>query len=130
MQGQSRQKPMAGRRGRTKRNSNSQHGDKATLHDVARLSRVSIATVSRVVNGHRQILPRTRRRVLHAIELLGYQPNVHARRLVTQSVETIGFLLSNRDFLNPFHAGVLTGVEHAAADLRHEILYASCTYAP
>ncbi len=67
---------------------------------------------------------------MHAIELLGYQPNVHARRLVTQSVETIGFVLSNRDFLNPFHAGVLTGVEHAAAAMRHEILYASCVYAP
>jgi len=102
----------------------------ATILDVAALAGVSIATVSRVVNGFPRILPRTRKRVEEAIADLAYRPNVHARRLVTQSVDTICFLLSNREFLNPFHAGVLTGIEQVAARLKLEVLYTTYRYAP
>ena len=102
----------------------------ATILDVAALAEVSIATVSRVVNGFQRILPRTRKRVEEAIATLAYRPNVHARRLVTQSVDTICFLLSNREFLNPFHAGVLTGIEQVAAHLKLEVLYTTYRYSP
>lgn len=104
------------------------NGDGVTIVDVANLAGVSIATVSRVINGYSRILPRTRKRVQRAIEQLSYHPNVHARRLVTQSVDTICYLLCNRSFLNRFHAGILTGVERAASSLQHEVLYTTFSY--
>lgn len=104
------------------------HLEGATIVDVAARAGVSIATVSRVINGYSRVLPATRRRVQQAIRQLAYRPNVHARRLVTQSVDIIGFLLCNRDFLNRFHAGILTGVETAASQLRHEVVYTTYHY--
>ena len=47
----------------------------STLYDVAREAEVSIATVTRVVHGQEQVRPTTRRRVLEAIEALGYIPD-------------------------------------------------------
>ncbi|WP_306302974.1 LacI family DNA-binding transcriptional regulator [Calditerricola satsumensis] len=46
---------------------------KPTIYDVAREAGVSIATVSKILNGKGKISPSTRRRVLEAIERLGYQ---------------------------------------------------------
>jgi LacI family transcriptional regulator len=56
----------------------------ATLHDVARLSGVSYQTVSRVINNSPDVSNKTRRRVLEAIEVLGYHPNLVARSLKTR----------------------------------------------
>jgi LacI family transcriptional regulator len=56
----------------------------ATLHDVAKLCGVSYQTVSRVVNNSPDVSNKTRRRVLEAIEALGYQPNLIARSLKTR----------------------------------------------
>lgn len=55
----------------------------ATMQDVARLAGVSVKTVSNVVNGYPHIRPRTRERVLAAIDELGYQLNITARNLRT-----------------------------------------------
>ena len=46
------------------------------IYDVAKLSGVSIATVSRVVNGSTKVSEKTRRKVLDVIEQCGYTPNV------------------------------------------------------
>src|SRR5579859_3055815 len=56
----------------------------ATLHDVAKLSGVSYQTVSRVINDGPNVSSKTRRRVLDAVEALGYQPNLVARSLKTR----------------------------------------------
>jgi DNA-binding LacI/PurR family transcriptional regulator len=53
----------------------------ATMHDVARLAGVSQRTVSNVVNNYVHVKPETRRKVLDAIEQLGYRPNILAQRL-------------------------------------------------
>lgn len=52
-----------------------------TLHDVARLSGVSIKTVSNVINNYPHIRPATREKVERAITELGYTPNLTARNL-------------------------------------------------
>ena len=54
---------------------------KATIVDVAKEAGVSVATVSRVVNGNYPVKPETRERVQSAINALQYVPNVQAREL-------------------------------------------------
>ncbi|TQJ92977.1 LacI family DNA-binding transcriptional regulator [Streptomyces sp. SLBN-31] len=82
------------------------------MAEVARLAGVSIATVSYVVNGTRQVREETRRRVERAIEQTGYTPNTLARSLATSSTESIGVVISA--ITNPYFAEVLAGVDRAA----------------
>lgn len=62
------------------------------IYDVAKLSGVSIATVSRVVNGSTKVSEKTRQKVMKAIEECGYTPNVFARGLGLDSMKTVGIL--------------------------------------
>ena len=71
------------------------------MADVARLAGVSHQTVSRVVNGHPNLRPETRDRVLRAIRQLGYRPNTAARALVTRRSGTIGVIGSRSGFWGP-----------------------------
>jgi DNA-binding LacI/PurR family transcriptional regulator len=71
------------------------------MADVARLAGVSHQTVSRVVNGHNNLRPETRDRVLRAIRQLGYRPNTAARALVTRRSGTIGVIGSRSGFWGP-----------------------------
>src|SRR5579864_9181363 len=87
---------------------------KATIRDVARAAGVGIGTISRVLNSNSQVSRKTRVRVLDAISRLGFRPNAQARRMLRRRAEMVCFLLSNRDFLHPFHARILQGVESYA----------------
>ncbi|MFI8231126.1 LacI family DNA-binding transcriptional regulator [Streptomyces sp. NPDC085900] len=121
-----------------------------TLEDVAREAGVSRATVSRVVNGIRNVDPEIQDLVRRAIERTGYAPNRAARSLVTRRAETVALVVSGagdttdagqnafaaRVFADPFFGRVVGGVvgflrprslhpvlmfaESAAA--RHEVL--------
>lgn len=106
----------------------SSSGRPATIREVAQYAGVGLGTVSRVLNNHPSVSPATRRRVEDAIEKLGYQPNLQARRLVKGKTETIGFVLGNRDFLDPFHAKMLTGVQRYFASTGHQVVYTSLQY--
>ncbi len=65
------------------------------IYDVARLSGVSIATVSRVVNGSTKVSEKTRQKVMDVMDEYGYTPNVFARGLGLNSMKTIGILCPN-----------------------------------
>ncbi len=65
----------------------------ATIKDVARTAGCSIKTVSRVINHEPYVAEAIRKRVLAAVEELGYVPNISARRLVSRRAYGIGFLL-------------------------------------
>src|SRR3712207_6164578 len=82
------------------------------MSDVAAHAGVSHQTVSRVVNGHPNVAPTTRERVLRAIAELGYRPNTAARALVTGSTRTIGFVTVSINQYGP--AQTLVGLEQAA----------------
>jgi DNA-binding LacI/PurR family transcriptional regulator len=82
------------------------------MHDVARRSGVSIATVSNVLHGTAPVAEATRTRVLAAIEELGYRRNEVARSLKRRSTQTLGVVIP--DALNPFHATVALQVERRA----------------
>lgn len=65
----------------------------ATNRDVAALARVSVATVSAVVNGTRYVSPETTKRVRAAIAELGYRPNRLARSLSTRTTRLVGLVV-------------------------------------
>lgn len=74
----------------------------ATIKDVARLARVSTATVSAVVNGSSFVSAPLKARVIEAVAELGYAPSGVARSLRTQSTRLIGIVVA--DITNPFFA--------------------------
>jgi DNA-binding LacI/PurR family transcriptional regulator len=84
------------------------------MTDVAQLAGVSHQTVSRVVNDHPNVRPRTRETVLAAISQLGYRPNAAARTLVTRRTHTLGVISFDTTLYGP--ASMLYGIERAAQD--------------
>ncbi len=66
-----------------------------TIYDVAGAAKVSLATVSRVMNNPEKVNPETRDRVLKVIKELGYKPNAIARGLASRRSTTIGVLISD-----------------------------------
>ena len=91
-----------------------------TIHDVARRARVSTATVSRVLSRPDIVAPDTRRRVLRAIERLGYAPNSAASNLRTLKSRKI--LVTVPDISNPFFSLILQGIEDAAQAREYAVL--------
>src|SRR4030088_1268360 len=103
---------------------------KTTIREVAKAANVGIGTISRVLNSSAQVSRETRARVLAAIRRLGFRPNAQARRILKRRAEMVCFLLSNRDFLHPFHARILQGVQSYASGLKQHVLFAALHYSP
>ena len=82
------------------------------MKDVAELARVSVSTVSHVMNGTRRVSEETRGDVLAAVEELSYKPNLLAKGLKTRRTYTIGLLIP--DIQNSFFTSVVRGVEDVA----------------
>ena len=68
---------------------------KMNIYDISKKAGVSIATISRVINGSTKVSPKTRAKVLAAIEETGYTPNAFARGLGLDSMRTIGILCAD-----------------------------------
>lgn len=81
----------------------------ASISSVAQHAGVSIATVSRVLNGTKAVNADTRARVEAAVAALGYRANALARSLIRG--ETRLLLVLVPDFANPFFAEIVKGVE-------------------
>ena len=69
--------------------------DTVTIYDVAREAGVSMATVSRVVNGNKNVKENTRKKVLEVIDRLDYRPNAVARGLASKKTTTVGVVIPN-----------------------------------
>jgi LacI family transcriptional regulator len=91
-----------------------------TIYDVAREAGVSMATVSRVVNGNPNVKPTTRKKVLAAIERLGYRPNAVARGLASKRTTTVGVIIP--DISNAFFAELARGIDDIASMYRYNII--------
>lgn len=87
----------------------SARGERPSITRVAELAGVSATTVSHTLNGRRPVAEETRRRVLRAIEQLGYRPNVLARGLRTNRSQTIGLIIP--DITNPFYPALARGLQ-------------------
>ena len=91
-----------------------------TIYDVAREAGVSMATVSRVVNGNPNVKPSTRKKVLSAIEQLGYRPNAVARGLASKRTTTVGVVIP--DIASPFFAELARGIDDVASMYKYNII--------
>lgn len=85
-----------------------------SLHDVAWFAGVSHQTVSRVVNNSPNVSEETRKRVLTAIDVLGYRRNVAARALATSRTHTVGLLVGGDTRFGP--SSTLLAVAKAARE--------------
>lgn len=65
------------------------------IYDVSREAGVSIATISRVINGSEKVSEKTRRKVMKVIEESGYTPNAFARGLGLNTMKTVGILCTD-----------------------------------
>src|SRR5271170_6095817 len=92
----------------------------ASIYDVARESRVSVFTVSAVVNNKSHVGKKLRDRVEAAIKKLSYRPNLIARSLAKQRTHTIGMIVP--DIANPFFLMVVRGAEDAAQKHGYNLL--------
>ena len=94
------------------------------MKDVASRAGVALKTVSRVVNQEPGVTPETTRRVLGAIEDLGFRRNESARLLRTGHTATLGYIADT--WADPDHAAVYRGLERVVRD-RGYLLYSGST---
>ncbi len=95
----------------------------ATIHDVARAAGVSIATVSRVLNGSARVSGESSRRVRAAAAALDYWPNTAARSLRQNRTHVLGILLP--DLYGEFFSEVIRGIDHEARSRTFQVLISS-----
>ena len=92
----------------------------ANIYDVAKRAGVSTATISRVLSRPDVVAPDTRRKVLAAIDSLGFTPNAAAKNLRT--LRTAKLLVTVPDISNPFFSLILQGIEDAAQREGYSVL--------
>jgi LacI family transcriptional regulator len=94
-----------------------------TIYDVAREAGVSMATVSRVVNGNQNVKPATRKKVLEVIDRLDYRPNAVARGLASKKTTTVGVIIP--DISNVFFSSLARGIDDVATMYKYNIILAN-----
>jgi LacI family transcriptional regulator len=92
----------------------------ASIYDVSRESKVSVFTVSAVINKKSHVGEKLRSRVEAAIRKLNYRPNLVARSLAKQRTHTFGMIVP--DIANPFFPMVVRGAEDAARKHGYNLL--------
>ena len=95
----------------------------ATLQDVARVAKVSTATVSRTLSNPDVVSDSTRTRVSDAVKVTGYRINRAARSLRTQRAHSVLVLLP--DLGNPFFSSILEGISRHLSQKGYSMLIAS-----
>jgi LacI family transcriptional regulator len=95
----------------------------ATIRDVAREAGVSVATVSRVLNGSGPVHASTRRRIQEVALRLRYTPDSAARSLITRRTHTLGVLLP--DIYGEFFSEIIRGIDQAAQAAGYHLLVSS-----
>ena len=99
------------------------HKQDVTIYDVAREAKVSMATVSRVVNGNNNVRKETRDRVMEVIKRLHYQPNAVAQGLASKRTTTVGLIVP--DLTNLYFAELSKGIDDIAVLYKYNIIISS-----
>jgi LacI family transcriptional regulator len=98
------------------------------IREVARLAKVSTATVSRTINGSDKVTPKTKERVQRAIDELKFYPNTWARALGSGRSSLYGLIIS--DITNPFFPELVKSFEDMAVQHGQDVLVANTNYDP
>ena len=96
---------------------------RVTIRDVAHLARVSLGTVSNVLNNPEVVAPPTRRRVLEAIDKTGFVRSTAAHQLRVGKSRTVGVVLL--DIANPFFAEMVRGAESVLREKGYVLMVCS-----
>ena len=99
-----------------------------TLVEIARLAKVSTATVSRTINRVPSVNPVLARRIRRVIEKHGYYPNTNARALVRGHSRTLGLIVS--EITNPFFPEIVQTFAKLGVQHNYEILLSSIDHDP
>lgn len=99
-----------------------------TIRDVAALAGVSVAAVSRALNGSGYVSEEIKQRVLQAAHQLRYRPHASARGLKLQSTHTLGLIIA--DITNPFYAQLADAVLTSARRLGYHVILAATDEQP
>lgn len=94
-----------------------------TIYDVANEAKVSMATVSRVVNGNPNVKEATRKKVMEVIDRLNYRPNAVARGLASKKSTTIGLIMP--DVTNLYFATLAKGIADVASMYKYHVISSS-----
>lgn len=94
-----------------------------TIKDVAREASVSVATVSRALNGHENVAEGVRKHVMEIANRLRYQPHAAARSLSSRRTQTIGVVLP--DLYGEFFSELIRGIDAVARARRQHLLVSS-----
>jgi LacI family transcriptional regulator len=101
------------------------------IRELARRCGVSVATVSRALNGRADVSPVTRERVLGLARELGYSPNQPARTLVRRRSDMVGLVwdtegeIAAHDSRHPFLQDLLIGLKRALSDAGYHMMLLS-----
>ena len=98
---------------------------RVTIYDVAKESNVSLATVSRVINGVEIVRADTRDRVQAAIEKLGYKPNAIAQGLALKKTTIIGLVIPEASFT--YTGQIINGLLDVAKIYKYNIMLHTVT---
>ena len=91
-----------------------------TIQDVAKKAKVSVSTVSRVLNGKVDVASDTQERILSVIDTLGYTTNLAARSMRSHKKNLVGLIMP--DIAYPFAIEVMKGVNRAIAESEFDLL--------
>ncbi|GLX77839.1 transcriptional regulator [Thalassotalea insulae] len=81
----------------------------ATIYEVSALAGVSLSSVSRVLNDHQHVSEKTKKKVMAAMQELGFRPNTVARSLASNRSNCIGILVD--ELHGPFYGTMLSAIE-------------------
>jgi DNA-binding LacI/PurR family transcriptional regulator len=98
------------------------------LREIAKRTKLSIATVSRTINRIPSVDPLLAKRVWRVVKELGYYPNTQARALVSGRSRIFGLIVS--EISNPSFAELIQSFEEIAADQGYEIILTSTAQDP
>jgi LacI family transcriptional regulator len=97
-----------------------------TIQELAARTGVSVATVSRALNGSPEVSDATRERILALARELDYTPSAAARTLQSSRSHVVGVILEtgagHPDLMHPFFQQVLVGLKHGAGERGYDLL--------